>query len=581
MNNNLLINNFARLTQSPENVAELKKLVLQLAVQGKLTQNWRNSPFEGGKGDVETGTQLLEKIKAEKQELIKQGKLKHQKPLPKIEENEIPFDIPDSWVWTRLGEKSKLVTDGTHYTPKYKPSGRIFLSAQNIKPFRFIPEKHKFVSEEDYQGYIKNKVAEKNDILIARVGAGIGECAKIDKDIEFAFYVSLALVKPFIEYTNSSFIVIYINSPFGYSYSKGNISGISAGNFNLGDIRKMPFPLPPLAEQQAIVSTVESLFEKIDQLHEKSQQKQALQQKTAETLLKRINAQNANLQEDWQLLQTNFGTLINQKQAVKQLRQTILQLAVQGKLTKNWRNSTFEGGKGDVETGTQLLEKIKAQKQELIKQGKLKRQKPLPKIDENEKPFEIPDSWSIDRIGNIFFTTSGGTPSRGNTDYWHGNISWLKSGELTDSYVTKSSSEKITELGFKKSSTQIFPKGTLLIALYGATAGKLGILNFESTTNQAVCGMFKNQFVVTEYLFYYLRSFREKILYDAKGQAQPNISQTYLKNFVFVLPPLAEQKAIVSQVEKLLKMCYNLEQKITESENLNKKLMQTIVKEYT
>ena len=136
--------------------------------------------------------------------------------------------------------------------------------------------------------------------------------------------------------------------------------------------------------------------------------------------------------------------------------------------------------------------------------------------------------------------------------YWSGSISWLKSGELNDGLITNASQEKITEQGLSNSSTKIFPKGTLLIALYGATAGKLGILDFDSATNQAVCGFFENEFITTKYLFYYLWSFRKKIVSDSWGQAQPNISQTYLKNFPFALPPLSEQKRIVAEIEKQL-----------------------------
>jgi type I restriction enzyme S subunit len=164
----------------------------------------------------------------------------------------------------------------------------------------------------------------------------------------------------------------------------------------------------------------------------------------------------------------------------------------------------------------------------------------------------VPESWKWCRLGTIIQSTSGGTPERTNPDYWKGNINWLKSGELNDGYIEVPSEEKITSEGLNNSSAKLFPKGTLLIALYGATAGKLGILNYESSTNQAICGFFENKNVETKYLFHFFMSLREKMIADSWGQAQPNISQSYLKQLCFPLPPLAEQQRIVNQLETLV-----------------------------
>ena len=164
-----------------------------------------------------------------------------------------------------------------------------------------------------------------------------------------------------------------------------------------------------------------------------------------------------------------------------------------------------------------------------------------------------------------------------NANYWKGNISWLKSGELTDSLIILSSEEKITEEGLKNSSAKLFPKGTILIALYGATAGKLGILTFESTTNQAVCGFFENDFIETKYLFYYLRSFRKKMIEDSWGQAQPNISQTYLKDFLFALPPKKEQKCIVVEIDRQLAKTKQLKEHVIANQLATEQLLKALL----
>lgn len=252
---------------------------------------------------------------------------------------------------------------------------------------------------------------------------------------------------------------------------------------------------------------------------------------------------------------------------IENLNQAILQEAVQGKLVPQDPND---------EPATELLKRIKAEKAEA---DNGKKQKPIPPIKPEEIPFEIPETWVWCRLGEIAESVSGGTPDRSNPDYWNGNINWLKSGELTDSFIESESEEKITEEGFNNSSAKLFPKGTLLIALYGATAGKLGILKFESTTNQAICGFFENQFYVTKYLFYYLMAFRSKIVEDSWGQAQPNISQTYLKNFTFALPPLAEQKRIVAEIEKQFAKTEELKEYITANQEATEQLLKALLQE--
>jgi len=162
---------------------------------------------------------------------------------------------------------------------------------------------------------------------------------------------------------------------------------------------------------------------------------------------------------------------------------------------------------------------------------------------------ELPTSWMITRLGDICKTTSGGTPSRTRSDYYGGTIPWVKSGELCDGLVSEIE-ETITEEGLKNSSAKVFTKGTLLIALYGATVGKLGILSRESATNQAVCGIFPSEVIETKYLFWYLRSIRTELIDKGQGGAQPNISQGIVKDIQIPLSPVKDQKRIVAEIEK-------------------------------
>ena len=231
---------------------ELRKSILQQSVQGKLTER---DPAD------EPASELLKRIKTEKEALMKSGKIKKEKPLPEITEDEKPFDIPDTWEWVRLSDICNI-SDGTHQTPTYVEHGIPFISAQNVKPYRFLPENHRDVSYEDYLEYNKNISPEKGDILMARVGAGIGEAAIIDQDFEFSIYVSLTLIKCYSKEFDMMYLLHVLNSPIGRKLAEKKTlgKGASQGNLNLIFIREFVLPIPPLAEQKRIVKRVEELL---------------------------------------------------------------------------------------------------------------------------------------------------------------------------------------------------------------------------------------------------------------------------------------------------------------------------------
>ncbi|MCP4661723.1 MAG: hypothetical protein GY856_40495, partial [bacterium] len=163
----------------------------------------------------------------------------------------------------------------------------------------------------------------------------------------------------------------------------------------------------------------------------------------------------------------------------------------------------------------------------------------------------LPRGWCRAAIQDFAETSSGGTPTRKERSYYGGSIPWVKSGELGDTLVISRTSETITRKGLVSSSAKVFPKGTLCIALYGATVGKLGILGMDAATNQAVCGIFPAREIVTRYIFYALRYLRDELISQSKGGAQPNISQGIVRNTTIPLAPVNEQRRIVNRIETL------------------------------
>ena len=180
----------------------------------------------------------------------------------------LPFEIPENWSWVRFSSISKIITCGYASTPKYVDKGKIFLSARNVKPYKFLPKEHKFISEELYEKLVQNSKPELNDILLTRVGAGIGEAALVDIDLDFAIYVSLTLIKLFNKHIYPLYILHWLNSPEGTSKSISNIYGkdSSQGNLNVNQVRDFLLPLPPFEEQKRIVKKIDDLFLNIERL---------------------------------------------------------------------------------------------------------------------------------------------------------------------------------------------------------------------------------------------------------------------------------------------------------------------------
>ncbi|AKB75314.1 Type I restriction-modification system, specificity subunit S [Methanosarcina lacustris Z-7289] len=257
----------------------------------------------------------------------------------------------------------------------------------------------------------------------------------------------------------------------------------------------------------------------------------------------------------------NFELLADAPNGVQKLRELILQLAVMGKLV---------GQDPNDEPASVLLEKIEAEKKRQIKE-KLIRSESFAPIKEDELFFKIPANWEWIRLGQIGDWGAGSTPNRKNPDYYDGTTKWFKSGELNDGYIIESE-EKITDLALKECSLRLNKKDDVLIAMYGATIGKVAILDTEATTNQAVCACTCFTGVYNRYLFFLLKAYLKYFASQGAGGAQPNISRIKIVNTVAPLPPLAEQKRIVSKVDELMALCDKLEARRQKKQEIQSKL---------
>jgi len=252
---------------------------------------------------------------------------------------------------------------------------------------------------------------------------------------------------------------------------------------------------------------------------------------------------------------------------IKKLRELILELAVRGKLVPQDPND---------EPAAVLLKKIAAEKARLVKEGKIKKQAPLPEIGEDEKPFDQPEGWEWVRLHDLGEWGAGATPLRGRREYYGGHIPWFKSGELIGDYIS-SSEEYVTDLALKETSLRYNKIGDVLIAMYGATIGKTSILEVPATTNQAVCACTPCGGIYNVFLLTALKAYKSRFIKMGAGGAQPNISREKIIATVFVLPPLAEQHRIVAKVDELMALCDQLERQQTDSSAAHQTLVETLL----
>lgn len=444
---------------------------------------------------------LLMDIKNKKNDMIADHIIGKEKPFStQTKFDEQPYEIPDNWRYERFG--TIMIN---------RDAERIPLSASS-----------RASKEKKYDYYGASGVIDKTDsflfdkelLLIGEDGANL-----LSRSTPIAFIASgkywvnnHAHVLDVCCGLNLQYICYYINSIDLSIY----VTGTAQPKMNQSNMNAIWVPVPPIEEQQRIVDTIKEIMPRIDE-YEK-------------------------IEKGLEVLKKEFPT--NMKDA-------LLQAAMQGKLTEQLESDS---------SVDELLEEIKQEKKELIAQKKIKKEKPLPDIEEEEIPFDIPENWRWEKVGNICDCGAGATPARSDRRFYDdGTIFWLKTGELTDGYIYKCE-EKISQIALEKCSLRLNKKGDVLIAMYGATIGKLGIVTFPLTTNQACCGCRPYSGVYNLYLFYYLMSSKKDLIGKAEGGAQPNISREKIRNSLIPIPPLEEQQRIVERLEALLPLCEDLKE---------------------
>ncbi|AGQ32178.1 restriction endonuclease subunit S [Serratia liquefaciens] len=521
-------------------IKKLRELILELAVRGKLVPQDPND---------EPASELLKRIAAEKAELVKQGKIKKQKPLPEISEDEKPFELPVGWEWGRLGFITNY-GECDKAEPTDADADTWIVELEDIeKSTSKLLNRVKF-SERPFKSS-KNKF-NKNDVLYGKLRPYLDKVLVADDS-----GVCTTEIIPIKVYGNilPGYLRLLLKSPRFIAYANESTHGMNLPRLGTDKAINAVVEVTAIAEQVRIVNKVDELMSLCDQLEQQSLTSLDAHQQLVETLLATLtDSQNAEeLAENWARISQHFDTLFTTEASIDTLKQTILQLAVMGKLVPQDPND---------EPASELLKRIEQEKAQLVKESKIKKQKPLPPISDDEKPFELPQGWEWCRIIEIAQVGTGATPSRDNPDYWqHPEFNWVTSGETSLPFIFNTA-EKISLKAVKETNVSIYSPGTLIIAMYGQgkTRGQITELCISAGTNQACAAI--QLFDTNEYHRRYVKLFFEKSYEDlrnlAAGGAQPNLNLAKVSNTLIPIPPFSEQIKVATKVEELFKVCDTL-----------------------
>ena len=484
---------------------QLKASILQYAIQGKLVAQ---RPEEG------TGEELYQQIQAEKQRLIQEKKIKKEKTLAEIAQDEIPFEIPESWKWVRVGEifahnTGKAMNSSAK---KIDKPGRIkrFITTSNLywNSFDFSSVKEMFFSDDE----LERCTVTKGDLLMCEGGAYYGRTAIWNYDYDICFQNHVHRLRPYKAIELRFFYNLFY---FYKSMNMMNAKGTAMPGLSSQTLHQMVVPLPSLAEQKRIVAKIEELLPLVDRYA---------------AAYEKLEQFNAKFPED--------------------MKKSILQYAIQGKLVEQ---------RAEEGTGEELYQQIQTEKQHLIAEKKIKKEKPLAEISEDEIPFDIPESWKWVRWGNLSFSIQYGynAPAK-----QAGRIKMVRISDIQNGKVIWDS-VPFCDIRDEDLSTYLLAENDILFARTGGTVGKSYIV--KEIPEEAIYAGYLirtrySDMLCPEYLYYFMQThlYWIQLRNGTIATAQPNCNGQTLSKMILPLPPLAEQKRIVAKIEELLPLCERL-----------------------
>lgn len=487
---------------------QLKASILQYAIQGKLVAQ---RPEEG------TGEELYQQIQAEKQRLIQEKKIKKEKTLAEIAEDEIPFEIPESWKWVRVGEifahnTGKAMNSSAKKVDK---PGRIkrFITTSNLywNSFDFSSVKEMFFSDDE----LERCTVTKGDLLMCEGGAYYGRTAIWNYDYDICFQNHVHRLRPYKAIELRFFYNLFY---FYKSMNMMNAKGTAMPGLSSQTLHQMVVPLPSLAEQKRIVAKIEELLPLVDRYA---------------AAYEKLEQFNAKFPED--------------------MKKSILQYAIQGKLVEQ---------RAEEGTAEELYQQIQAEKQHLIAEKKIKKEKTLPEIAEDEVPFDIPESWKWVRLGSVVSVYGGKRiPAGRKLTIEDTGYVYIRVSDMKDGYISTENLQFVPKDIYPSISRYIIGKEDVFITVAG-TIGRVGKIppeldgaNLTENADRLVFSQLDQNWLIKCLQSSVVQS---QIIDATTKVGQPKLAIVRIQNMMIPLPPLSEQKRIVAKIEELLPLCERL-----------------------
>lgn len=492
---------------------QLKSSILQYAIQGKLVEQ---------RAEEGTGEELFQKIKRKREVLIKEKIIKKDKRTNStINSREVPFDIPENWMWVTLGSILNKLTDGTHRTPKYTSTGVKFVSVKDMSNGFLSLENTKFISEEEHKELFARCNPEKGDLILSKVGT-TGVPAIVDTTEPFSLFVSVALLKFDCECVDVEFLYYMLMSPLVQAQATENTRGVGNKNWVLDAIASTMVVFPPLSEQKRIVKKLKELLPYVDRYA---------------ASYEKLEQFNAKFPED--------------------MKRSILQYAIQGKLVEQ---------RPEEGTGEELYQQIQAKKQRLVKEGKIKKEKPLPEITEDEVPFDIPESWKWVRLSQLAILENGDRSSKYpvESDYVDFGIPFFGAKDMNGSAMSLENVRYISEKKFSELGNGKLKNKDFICLLRGSVGKCAAFIADEKHRTGFICAQMVIVRCIDKAICDYMQKFLMSPFYSqyieskVTGTAVRQLPAKELGNVLVPLPPLAEQTRIVAKLEELLPLCERL-----------------------
>lgn len=567
----LLERHFDTAFAAPDGIKKLRELILTLAMQGKLVQQDPNE---------QPASELLQEIEAEKQRLVKEAKIKKPKPSLPVTEEEKPYALPQEWEWVRLGAITSYIQRGKG--PSYVDfSTHRVISQKCVRWYGLDLEPARYIDPESLEKYESLRFLQGGDLLWNSTGTGtIGRACLVPYDLNSTELVAdshVTIVRALS--INNQFLWRWIQSPWVQAGIETAASGTTNQiELNTSTVINHLIPLPPLAEQKRIVAKIDELMTRCDEVEKLRTAQQGARLTVHAAAIKQLLniAEPAQHQRAQTFLAEHFGELYTVKENVAELRKAILQLAVMGQLVPQ---------NPDDQPASEMLKEIEAEKQRLVKEGKIKKPKPVPSIAQTDKPFPVPDNWRWVRIAELAELVDYGTSQKTCDDsslvpvYRMGNI---VDGRLIDEGF-KYISPKIDELPrlFLQPNDILFNR-TNSYELVGKSARYTGHAEQATFASYLIRVRLLDALLSPVFMslamnapYFRLTQIEPEIVQQC-GQA--NFNGTKLSLCVVPLPPLAEQHRIVARIEQLMALCDSLEQQINATTEKQTELLSNLIR---